>query len=186
MTVYLFPEIFGAYRVHKGDNNYNNTTEHTSLIPPRRGHGCLRTQEEEDSKKGKPGWEHLAEPLHVILMVELPDEEANEALSRGSDLVNALLVPPTTVDGMDEVKREQLRELAYMKDQQQSLQHQQPPPPPPQQLHWQQAGGRSRGKEFSPDGWHGGTYHDAVLLSLYYSLHIISNRVFTITANIEF
>lgn len=75
--------------------------------------------------------------MHVSLTVELPEEEADEALAKCSELVQALLVPPTNPDGMDEVKREQLRELAQMKDNAQMR---------------QAGGGRGATRDFSPTG----------------------------------
>jgi hypothetical protein len=52
----------------------------------------------------------------VLITAELPEDDVDTALERAEALVNALLVPPTDPGGMDEVKREQLSQLAQMKD----------------------------------------------------------------------
>jgi len=83
-----------------------------------RGQGSLRTKEEEEQKlKSKsPGYEHLSEELHVLIEVEMPEEDANEALGRAKEIIDSLLVPPENSGGMDALKMQQLNELATIKN----------------------------------------------------------------------
>eukprot|EP00026_Physarum_polycephalum_P009583 Phypoly_transcript_09711.p1 GENE.Phypoly_transcript_09711~~Phypoly_transcript_09711.p1 ORF type:complete len:261 (+),score=45.92 Phypoly_transcript_09711:50-784(+) len=87
-----------------------------------RGEGSMRIKGDEEKKKGQPGYEHLNEPLHVLISVHLPENEAEYYLRKAVDIVNTLLVPPEAEDTLDPVKKNQLRELDLQRNQ-----HRMPP-----------------------------------------------------------
>ena len=59
-----------------------------------RGEGSVKDPERESRLKGLPGWEHLDEPLHVVVISEDTSERLTiEKLQRGVGIVKRLLVP---------------------------------------------------------------------------------------------
>jgi len=98
-----------------------------------RGQGSLRTKEEEEAKlKSKaPGYEHLSDELHVLIEVEMPEDDANEAMGRAREIVESLLIPPETPGAMDALKIQQLNELASIKNNDYGYPDQRDMPPPP-------------------------------------------------------
>jgi len=77
-----------------------------------RGSGSLRNKEEEETLKTKQGYEHLNEDLHVVVEAHMAEEEATEAIELAKEAIGALLVP--FKGEMDDIKINQLRELAIM------------------------------------------------------------------------
>ena len=48
---------------------------------------------QEETLKGQSGWEHLNEPLHVVIEVEMEEDEAIKAVSIEKDLLTKLMSP---------------------------------------------------------------------------------------------
>jgi protein quaking len=70
----------------RGQGSLRNKEKVVSYIP-------IADSEKEQQKKGKAGWEHLDEPLHVIVQVEKEEPAASESLQKAVDIVEKLLVP---------------------------------------------------------------------------------------------
>ncbi|CAN8311802.1 unnamed protein product [Cochlearia groenlandica] len=77
-----------------------------------RGQGSVKDTVKEENLKGKPGYEHLSEPLHVLIEAELPEDIINAQLERAVHFLESLLTPMD--ESMDHYKREQLMELAAL------------------------------------------------------------------------
>ncbi|VDK40544.1 unnamed protein product [Taenia asiatica] len=87
-----------------------------------RGKGSMRDKRKEDQNRGKPNWEHLQEDLHVLVSVEDYESRAELRLQPNYRL---LCIQP---EGADDVKKQQLMELAiingtYRDPQQQHSRH---------------------------------------------------------------
>ncbi|KAF2556270.1 hypothetical protein F2Q68_00013120 [Brassica cretica] len=65
---------------------------------------------QEEKLKGKQGYEHLSEPLHLLIEAELPEDIINSRLEHSVHFLESLLKPMD--ESMDHYKREQLKELA--------------------------------------------------------------------------
>lgn len=78
-----------------------------------RGRGSIKDPFKEDMMRGKPGYEHLNEPLHILIEAELPMEFIDTRLMQAREIIEELLKP---VDECNDLfKRQQLRELAMLK-----------------------------------------------------------------------
>nr|GMC53653.1 KH domain-containing protein At5g56140-like isoform X2 [Ipomoea batatas] len=66
----------------------------------------------EELMRGKPGFEHLNEPLHVIVEAELPVEIIDARLAQAREILEDLLKPVD--ESQDFYKKQQLRELAVL------------------------------------------------------------------------
>ncbi|XP_010549026.1 PREDICTED: KH domain-containing protein At1g09660/At1g09670 [Tarenaya hassleriana] len=75
-----------------------------------RGRGSVKDSVKEEKLKDKAGYEHLSEPLHVLIEGELPEDIINSRLESAVNFLETLLKPVD--ESMDHYKREQLRELA--------------------------------------------------------------------------
>ena len=76
-----------------------------------RGHGSVKDSQKQERLRGQPGWEHLDEPLHVVVTATEVGRKACEMkLLAATKLVRKLLQP-----GNDEYKKRQLVQLAIMK-----------------------------------------------------------------------
>jgi protein quaking len=73
-----------------------------------RGKGSMRNKAAEDDKRGKPGFEHLDEELHVIITAS--DEMT---LNNGIFCIEEHLVPVD--EKFDALKHNQLRHLALIR-----------------------------------------------------------------------
>lgn len=73
-----------------------------------RGRGSMRNKSAEECRRGKPGFEHLNEPLHIIL--EGPDEQHVQS---GREVLLQHLIPVD--EKHDVLKHQQLRQLAIMR-----------------------------------------------------------------------
>ncbi|KAL0754647.1 hypothetical protein Bca101_092315 [Brassica carinata] len=77
-----------------------------------RGRGSVKDTVKEEKLKGKPGYEHLCEPLHILIEAELPEDIVHSRLEHAVHFLESLLMPMD--ESMDHYKREQLKELAVL------------------------------------------------------------------------
>lgn len=77
-----------------------------------RGHGSVKDSVKEETLRGKPGYEHLNEPLHIILEAEFPADIIDARLKQAVNILEDLLKPVD--ESMDYYKKSQLRELAIL------------------------------------------------------------------------
>ncbi|XP_059291517.1 KH domain-containing protein At3g08620-like isoform X2 [Lycium ferocissimum] len=77
-----------------------------------RGKGSIKDPDKEESLRGRPGYEHLNEPLHVLLDAELPINIVDTQLKQAREIIEELLKPVD--ESQDIYKRQQLRELALL------------------------------------------------------------------------
>ncbi|XP_021740802.1 KH domain-containing protein At5g56140-like isoform X1 [Chenopodium quinoa] len=85
------------------------TTDCRVLI---RGRGSIKDPAKEDMMRGKPGYEHLNEPLHILVEAELPVEIIDARLMQAREILEDLLKPVD--ESQDFFKKQQLRELAML------------------------------------------------------------------------
>ncbi|KAF8414317.1 hypothetical protein HHK36_002318 [Tetracentron sinense] len=77
-----------------------------------RGHGSIKDPTREEMMRGKPGYEHLNEPLHILVEAELPAEIIDARLIQAREILEDLLRPVD--ESQDFFKKQQLRELAML------------------------------------------------------------------------
>lgn len=77
-----------------------------------RGRGSIKDPVREEMMRGKPGYEHLNEPLHVLVEAELPVEIIDNRLIQAQEIIEELLKPVD--ESQDFFKKQQLRELAML------------------------------------------------------------------------
>ncbi|XWS40408.1 hypothetical protein CRYUN_Cryun18bG0138500 [Craigia yunnanensis] len=77
-----------------------------------RGKGSVKDTLKEEKLKDKPGYEHLNEPLHVLVEAEFPEDVINSRLDYAIALLENLLKPVD--ESSDNYKKQQLRELALL------------------------------------------------------------------------
>ncbi|CAD5329128.1 unnamed protein product [Arabidopsis thaliana] len=77
-----------------------------------RGRGSIKDPIKEDMMRGKPGYEHLNEPLHILVEAELPIEIVDARLMQAREILDDLLTP--VEETHDFYKKQQLRELALL------------------------------------------------------------------------
>ncbi|KAB5521976.1 hypothetical protein DKX38_026295 [Salix brachista] len=77
-----------------------------------RGRGSIKDPAREDMMRGKPGYEHLNEPLHILVEGELPVEIVDARLMQAHEILEDLLKPVD--ESQDYYKKQQLRELAML------------------------------------------------------------------------
>ncbi|GAA0168209.1 RNA splicing factor [Lithospermum erythrorhizon] len=77
-----------------------------------RGRGSIKDSVKEEMMRGKLGYEHLNEPLHVIVEAELPVEIIDARLMQAREILEDLLKPVD--ESQDFFKKQQLRELAML------------------------------------------------------------------------
>lgn len=85
------------------------TTDCRVLI---RGRGSIKDPAREEMMRGKPGYEHLNEPLHILVEAELPVEIVDARLMQAREILEDLLKPMD--ESQDFYKKQQLRELAML------------------------------------------------------------------------
>ncbi|XP_031491579.1 KH domain-containing protein At5g56140-like isoform X1 [Nymphaea colorata] len=85
------------------------TTECRVLI---RGRGSIKDPAREELVRGKPGYEHLNEPLHIVIEAELPVDIIDARLMQAREILEDLLKPVD--ESQDYFKKQQLRELAIL------------------------------------------------------------------------
>ncbi|XP_057851955.1 KH domain-containing protein At3g08620 isoform X3 [Cryptomeria japonica] len=69
-------------------------------------------QLQEEKLRGKPGYEHLNEPLHILIEANLPANIIDAKMKQARDIIEDLLKPVD--ESRDYLKKEQLRELALL------------------------------------------------------------------------
>ncbi|KAG9143937.1 hypothetical protein Leryth_016131 [Lithospermum erythrorhizon] len=77
-----------------------------------RGRGSIKDPIKEEMMRGKPGYEHLNEPLHVLVEAEFPVETIDARLVQAREILEDLLKPVD--ESQDLYKKKQLRELAML------------------------------------------------------------------------
>ncbi|GMH25056.1 hypothetical protein Nepgr_026899 [Nepenthes gracilis] len=77
-----------------------------------RGRGSIKDQAKEEMMRGKLGYEHLNEPLHILVEAELPVEIIDARLMQAREILEDLLKPVD--EYQDFFKKQQLRELAMI------------------------------------------------------------------------
>ncbi|KAJ9552429.1 hypothetical protein OSB04_016474 [Centaurea solstitialis] len=77
-----------------------------------RGRGSVKDSVKEEKLKDKPGYEHLNDPLHLLLEAEFPEGIIDSRLDHAVALLENLLKPVD--ESMDTYKKHQLRELAML------------------------------------------------------------------------
>ncbi|XP_073055883.1 KH domain-containing protein At5g56140-like [Primulina eburnea] len=85
------------------------TTDCRVLI---RGRGSIKDPVREEAMRGKTGFEHLNEPLHILVEAELPVEIIDARLMQAREILEDLLKPMD--ESQDFYKKQQLRELAML------------------------------------------------------------------------
>ncbi|KAE9622317.1 hypothetical protein Lal_00036975 [Lupinus albus] len=77
-----------------------------------RGKGSIKDPEKEEKLRGRPGYEHLNEPLHILIEADLPANVVDIRLRQAQEIIEELLKP--VEESEDFIKRQQLRELAML------------------------------------------------------------------------
>lgn len=77
-----------------------------------RGKGSIKDFDKEELLRGRPGFEHLNEPLHILIEAELPVNVVDLRLRQAQEIIEELLKPVD--ESQDIYKRQQLRELAML------------------------------------------------------------------------
>ncbi|CAI8606638.1 unnamed protein product [Vicia faba] len=77
-----------------------------------RGQGSIKDPDKEEKLKGRPGYEHLNEPLHILIEADLPANIVDMRLRQAQEIIEELLKPVD--ESEDFIKRQQLRELALL------------------------------------------------------------------------
>ncbi|XP_077239260.1 KH domain-containing protein At2g38610-like [Tasmannia lanceolata] len=77
-----------------------------------RGKGSIKDPDKEDKLRGRPGYEHLNDPLHILVEAELPANVVDTRLRQAREILEDLLKPVD--ESQDFYKRQQLRELALL------------------------------------------------------------------------
>ncbi|XP_071725725.1 KH domain-containing protein At5g56140 [Rutidosis leptorrhynchoides] len=77
-----------------------------------RGRGSIKDPTKEEMMRGKPGFEHLNEPLHILVEAELPVDIIDARLMQAREILEDLLRP--VEETHDFYKKQQLRELAML------------------------------------------------------------------------
>ncbi|KAL6501291.1 hypothetical protein OROHE_024938 [Orobanche hederae] len=77
-----------------------------------RGQGSVKDTVKEEKLKDKPGYEHLNEPLHLLVEAESPEDIIDGRLDHAIAVLENLLKPVD--ETMDVYKKQQLRELAML------------------------------------------------------------------------
>ncbi|XP_010558412.1 PREDICTED: KH domain-containing protein At3g08620-like [Tarenaya hassleriana] len=77
-----------------------------------RGKGSIKDPDKEEKLRGKPGYEHLNEQLHILIEAVLPASIVDIKLRQAQEIIEELLKPVD--ESQDYIKRQQLRELALL------------------------------------------------------------------------
>ncbi|CAM8924570.1 hypothetical protein QQ045_021534 [Rhodiola kirilowii] len=77
-----------------------------------RGKGSIKDPEKEEKLRGRSGYEHLNEPLHILIEADLPANIVDLRLRQAQEIIEELLKPVD--ESEDFIKRQQLRELALL------------------------------------------------------------------------
>ncbi|KAK2386505.1 KH domain-containing protein [Trifolium repens] len=77
-----------------------------------RGKGSIKDLDKEEMLRGRPGYEHLNDALHILIEAELPANIVDVRLRQAQEIIEELLKPVD--ESQDIYKRQQLRELAML------------------------------------------------------------------------
>ncbi|KAM7526612.1 hypothetical protein LguiA_016514 [Lonicera macranthoides] len=77
-----------------------------------RGKGSIKDPDKEEKLRGRQGYEHLNEPLHILIEADLPASVVDMRLRQAQEIIEELLKPVD--ESQDFIKRQQLRELAMI------------------------------------------------------------------------
>jgi protein quaking len=77
-----------------------------------RGKGSIKDPNKEEKLRGRPGYEHLNEQLHILIEADLPANVIDLRLRQAQEIIEELLKPVD--ESQDFIKRQQLRELAML------------------------------------------------------------------------
>ncbi|KAG5625713.1 hypothetical protein H5410_010931 [Solanum commersonii] len=77
-----------------------------------RGQGSVKDSIKEEKLKDKPGYEHLKEPLHLLVEAEFPEDIIDARIDHAVSILENLLKPVD--ESVDVYKKQQLRELAML------------------------------------------------------------------------
>ncbi|CAH2049793.1 unnamed protein product, partial [Thlaspi arvense] len=77
-----------------------------------RGKGSIRDLDKEETLRGRPGYEHLNDPLHILIEAELPVNIVDAQLRQAREIIEEVLKPVD--ESQDFYKMQQLRELALL------------------------------------------------------------------------
>uniref|UniRef100_A0A7C9DI22 K Homology domain-containing protein n=1 Tax=Opuntia streptacantha TaxID=393608 RepID=A0A7C9DI22_OPUST len=77
-----------------------------------RGKGSIKDPDKEEKLRGRPGYEHLNEPLHILIEADMPPNIVDIKLQQAREILEELLKPVD--ESQDFYKRQQLRELAML------------------------------------------------------------------------
>ncbi|KAL1808082.1 hypothetical protein DCAR_0727481 [Daucus carota subsp. sativus] len=77
-----------------------------------RGKGSIKDPDKEEKLRGRPGYEHLNEQLHILIEADLPANVVDMRLRQAQEIIEELLKPVD--ESQDFIKRQQLRELALL------------------------------------------------------------------------
>ncbi|KAJ4832531.1 hypothetical protein Tsubulata_000090 [Turnera subulata] len=77
-----------------------------------RGKGSIKDPDKEEKLRGRPGYEHLNDPLHILIEADLPANIVDLRLRQAQEIIEELLKPVD--ESQDFIKRQQLRELAML------------------------------------------------------------------------
>ncbi|XP_073142678.1 KH domain-containing protein At2g38610 isoform X2 [Henckelia pumila] len=58
-----------------------------------RGNGSIKDTDKEEKLRGRPGYEHLNEPLHVLIEADLPANVVDIRLQQAQEIIEELLKP---------------------------------------------------------------------------------------------
>ncbi|XP_028063717.1 KH domain-containing protein At2g38610-like isoform X3 [Camellia sinensis] len=58
-----------------------------------RGKGSIKDPDKEDKLRGRPGYEHLNEPLHILIEADLPAHIVDIRLRQAQEIIEELLKP---------------------------------------------------------------------------------------------
>jgi protein quaking len=77
-----------------------------------RGKGSIKDPDKEEKLRGRQGYEHLNERLHILIEADLPATVVDVRLRQAQEIIQDLLKPVD--ESHDFIKRQQLRELAMI------------------------------------------------------------------------
>lgn len=77
-----------------------------------RGKGSIKDPDKEEKLRGRPGYEHLNEPLHILIEADMAPHLVDIKLRQAKEIIEELLKPVD--ESQDFYKRQQLRELAML------------------------------------------------------------------------
>ncbi|XP_021776115.1 KH domain-containing protein At3g08620-like [Chenopodium quinoa] len=77
-----------------------------------RGKGSIKDPDKEEKLRGRPGYEHLNEPLHILIEADMAPNIVDIKLRQAKEILEELLKPVD--ESQDFYKRQQLRELAML------------------------------------------------------------------------